>query len=358
MSTDRVWWYDAMSCDESNEECYKQWKTIHITALIPSISSSLASIFIIITGLKYHRKLSNLTFGAQLPIFISVSDLLFEIFHGGDHLHNLIKGYVSEQALCQLFGCMKPFSINCQTTWSLAVGLYLNRTIFNGSKIEPTFGKYNIYLHIFCWGIPFIIFICGFIFNVYGVEGPWCGVSNPTIDIFMVDIWIVFAIIILGINYSCIIYKLHSVVNNQQEQNDVGNFNNRIKKVIRTIGLYPIAYFFQWLAYTLFKAAMIPRTFYTLLWVVITGNMGGVFNLFLYGPLLLNQIKRLKREQRENSKQLKYSHTNDTTSQATVYSAQSHATTNELTPNVTSMNSNGSMDSEKTIKIGDGSSNH
>eukprot|EP00483_Globobulimina_turgida_P012613 UN12636 len=185
--SDRVWWYDAMGCDETDTSCLSAWKTIHIAALIPAILSSLASIFIIMTGILYHHKLANLTFGAKLPIFISICDLVFELMHGGDHTHNIIQGYVSENALCQLFGCMKPYSINCQTTWTLAVALYLNRAVFNNSSKHPQFGKHNMYIHVFCWGVPTIILIFGFIFNVYGVEGPWCGIPKPITDILMVD---------------------------------------------------------------------------------------------------------------------------------------------------------------------------
>lgn len=282
-----------MQCDESNTECLDQWNTIHIAALVPSILSAVSSIFIIMTGILYHHKLENLTFGAKLPIFISICDLSFEIFHGGDHLHNILNGYVSENMLCQLFGSMKPFSINCQTAWALATALYLNKSIFNQLGEPPQFGKHNIYLHIFCWGIPSIMFIFGFIFNIYGVEGPWCGIKNPIIDVFIVDIWMVFALIILIFNYSWIAYKLHSIAKIVAKNNNDNN-DNDIKKVIRTIGLYPIAYFIQWLIYALYKTKIMPRTYGTALGVVTTANCGGIYNLFLYGPLLLNQIKREK----------------------------------------------------------------
>ena len=247
-------------------------------------------------GIVYHSKLKNLTFAAQIPIFISICDLFYEVFHGGDHLHNIIHSYVSENGLCQLFGCMKPFLINCQTWWAFAVAIYLHKSIFKVTIHDRiTFGKHNIYLHILCWGIPTIILIIGFIFNVYGVEGPWCGIPNPLTDILMVDMWMVLIIIILVIIYTNIIWKLHGIA--KQNEDD-----NNIKKAMRTIGLYPVAYFIQWVAYVLYKTYVIPRTFATVLWVVICGNSGGIFNLFLYGPLLFNQIKRER--QKFNEKQM------------------------------------------------------
>lgn len=304
--TDRVWWYDAMGCESTDMECHAKWETVHIAALIPSVGSALASIFIIVTGIKYHVQLSKLTFGAQLPIFISICDLGFELSHGGDHLHNVIADYVSEGALCQLFGCMKPFLINCQTAWALGVAVYLNRCIFNGTMVEPTFGPKNVYLHLCCWGIPFIALIFGFAFDVYGVEGPWCGVPDPLVDFLMVDIWLALALTILLINYGWIAYKLHSVYNgaDSSANSRASQTQKKVNQTIRTIGLYPVAYFIQWLAYTLFKTQAVEQTYGAVLWVVTTANLGGIFNLCLYGPLLFRQVKRGLREQTTRSLEL------------------------------------------------------
>ena len=297
MSTQHLWWYHIMNCDESNQKCFDQWNIIHIAALIPGTISSIACIFIIITAIKYHSILSNLSFAAQLPIFISICDLGFEISHGGDHLHNLIYSYVSENELCQLFGSMKTFFINCQTVWALATAIYLHKSIFKQSKHEKiAMVKQNMYLHISCWGAPTIILCFGFIFDVYGVEGPWCGIPDRLTDIFMVDIWMCITIMMLVTIYSDMLWKLYQISKYETGGNGLENSNERVKKAIRTIGLYPIAYLVQWLAVILYKVYIIPRTFGTGLWVVICGNCGGIFNLILYGPMLLNQIKREKQE--------------------------------------------------------------
>jgi len=304
--SDRVYWYDAMGCEPTDMSCLARWETVHIAALIPSVFSALASIFIIVTGIKYHVQLSKLTFGAQLPIFISICDLGFELSHGGDHLHNVIADYVSEGALCQLFGCMKPFLINCQTAWALGVAVYLNRSIFNRGKIEPQFGPKNVYLHLCCWGIPFIALIFGFAFDVYGVEGPWCGVPDPLVDFLMVDLWLVLALTILLFNYGWIAYKLRSVYHRTDSgtaaNTRAASTQKRVNQIVRTIGLYPVAYFIQWFAYTLFKTQAIEQTYGAVLWVVTTANLGGIFNLCLYGPLLFRQVRRTLRHEHSQQK--------------------------------------------------------
>ena len=173
-----AWWFDILFCDATDLLCLQQWNTIHVAAIIPTIGSVLCSIYIICTGIYYHMTITTLQkqFTAQLPIYISICDLLFELNHGSDHIHNILTGYVSEGFVCQLFGCMKPFSINCQTTWALGTAFYLTQTIIRSK--EPSFGKHNIYIHLPCWGIPLIILIVGFIYDVYGIEGPWCGIKD------------------------------------------------------------------------------------------------------------------------------------------------------------------------------------
>ena len=178
-SGDHAWWHERLGCHASDLSCLQKWNSIHVAAIIPTVGSILCSIYIIVTGIYYHAIWSELTarFTAQLPVYISICDLIFEVNHGSDHIHNLLTGYVSEGILCQVFGCMKPFSINCQTAWALGTAFYLSNTIIRQKEIS--FGKYNLYIHIPCWGIPLLILIIGFVYDVYGLEGAWCGITDP-----------------------------------------------------------------------------------------------------------------------------------------------------------------------------------
>ena len=179
---EHVWWYEIMKCEEDqSNSCLLEWRLIHICALVPACLSIMASIYIIVTGLIYHKRITELrlSFGAKLPIFISICDLTFELCHGGDHLHNLLTGYVSEGFLCTFFGCLKPWSINAQTAWALGTAFYLMSVLRNDKNDSFKFSKYGKYIHLLCWGIPTCVLIIGFIYDVYGVEGPWCGISNP-----------------------------------------------------------------------------------------------------------------------------------------------------------------------------------
>lgn len=178
---DHSWWFDILQCSSSSLICLQQWNTVHIVALIPTIGSIFCSFYIIVTGIHYHTLLNklNLRFTAQLPVCISICDLVFNLNHGSDHIHNILTGYVSEGWLCQFFGCLKPFSINCQTAWVLGTAFFLSYTIIKAK--EPSFGQYNLKIHIPCWGIPFTIMVIGFGYNVYRIEWAWCGIKDPLV---------------------------------------------------------------------------------------------------------------------------------------------------------------------------------
>lgn len=243
MSSTRTHWYTAMACDESDTECFTNWLLIHILALIPSFLSILSSIFIIVTGIKYHSKFkSNFSFAAELPIYISIADLTFAVFHSGDHIHSLVHNYIMEGGPCILFGAMSTFGVNLQTAWAFGVSVYLNRTIFNDSSEEIKFGKKNIYLHMFCWGSPSMILIFGLIFKKYGqASGPWCEIiADPQTHFFMVSIWMIIVIIAMIINYGFIIYKLRSIIiQTSFDDDEDGNYNRlhlRMKRIMRSIG--------------------------------------------------------------------------------------------------------------------------
>ena len=123
----------------------------------------------------------------------------------------------------------------------------------------------------------------------------------------MVDLWVACACIILVIGYSATGYYLHKIMSkyltgaNASDQKNYEKGRNNVSKSIRILGLYPVAYFFQWLAYGLLKTGTISLTYGNVLWVVITGNTGGMLNFFIYYPLLLNQVRR-KRNQRSSKR--------------------------------------------------------
>ena len=149
-------------------------------------------------------------------------------------------------------------------------------------RFEPTFGRHNGYLHISCWGIPTMVMVTGWLIGAFGPEsGPWCGLRNPLTDLLMVDLWIFVALLILIVLYSIVLIKLNKTLRIAQRTHSdnagIRENNERIKKAMRFIGIYPIAYCLQWTGYALFKLGFIPFSWGYLMCLVITVNLGGLF---------------------------------------------------------------------------------
>ena len=73
MGEDRVWWYDSLGCEETDDECLARWKVLHIAAIVPGYMSICATVFIIVTAIEYRELLAKLSFGAQIPMCVCLS---------------------------------------------------------------------------------------------------------------------------------------------------------------------------------------------------------------------------------------------------------------------------------------------
>eukprot|EP01084_Bolivina_argentea_P200051 342149_1 len=292
-----IWWYDAMHCAKSDTKCYHHWQYIHIAAIIPSYISLCCSVYIIIVTIFYIRHFRKITFGATLPMYISICDAIFHSSHGSDHLHNLITGYLSPGGWCIFLGAMKPFAINGQTAWVLATAVFINYCVRKEHPPQAHYEYFNYFLHIICWSFPFVILIFGFSFNVYGEEdnGPWCGLKKADVHFLMVDMWILMNDFILIVIYSCtgyIIYKKSHINDNEVGIND----NQKTKKSLRTLMLFPVIYIVQWSIYLSWKLFLSKTFTETMLTVTIT-NMGGMFNVIVFYPLLMNPVNKERKEE-------------------------------------------------------------
>ena len=324
-------WYTAMGCEETDRECLSRWDQVHIAAIPPSYISLCCSIYIIIMTLVYIKQFRTITFGATLPMYISICDAVFHSCHGSDHVHNLITSYISPGGWCLFLGSMKQWSINSQTSWAIATAYFINYCIRNGSPPDKKYTKFNIILHSICWGIPTLVTIFGFIFNVYGLEGPWCGIRSAWNDFLMVDLWVLVAdvvlIILYGWTYYIIYYKMkqanlhiRTVSSNirsesirtirSQSSVDCGNVRNdvinarvdksakSITKVMKTLPWFPIVFVCQWTLFLMWKLVLAQTWPQTMATVIIT-NMGGMFNVIVFYRLLMNPVNKKKRERKK-----------------------------------------------------------
>lgn len=192
------------------------------------------------------------------------------------------------------------FSSMLKPAWALACAVYFTRSLLSNGRSPPTFGPHNVYLHLCCWGFPFIACCIGWSLRAYGPEYANCGVVNPIVDLYLIDLWMFLAISSLILLYGTIIFKMTKALRDSRSEdasNRIKQSNARMQRVIRNIGLYPLAYLVQWFGYGLLKLALVNVTktdagFVYLMFAVTCTNSGGCFNSLLYGQMLWRQIKR------------------------------------------------------------------
>eukprot|EP01083_Nonionella_stella_P082040 226384_1 len=311
MSQTYIWWYEAMDCDQSDESCYSRWKDIHIAAIIPSFISLCCSIYIICMTIIYLKQFRKITFGATLPMFISICDAIFHSCHGGDHLHNLITSHIPPGGWCLFLGSMKQFSINGQTSWAIATAYFINYCVRNQEQPSDNYRYFNTILHIICWGTPSVVLICGYIFNVYGKEGPWCGIKDHQHDLLMVDLWVLIADGVLIALYSWTFVHIYKQMKSRfktdektsaiRDNEAADRSLDKIKKVMRTLPWFPVVYVVQWSLYLSWKLHFLAQTLVATMFVVTVTNMGGMFNMIVFYRLLMNPVRQQQRRQKRQS---------------------------------------------------------
>eukprot|EP01084_Bolivina_argentea_P313270 542484_1 len=316
MSVDIVWWYDAFGCDETDAECYSRWTEIHYTAIIPTTISFCCSSYIIIMSLIYLKQFREITFGATLPMFIAICDAGFHLIHGTDHLYSLNTKHLPPNTSCKMLGSAMIFFMHGQTCWAVAIALFVNYCVRKAQSPHVNYKHFNFILHVLCWGIPTLLLSFGYLFNVYGSEGPWCGIVNIGFNakqthLFMIDFWIIIAYGLLIIIYSwtgLIIYKKVKDIEqlrNKPDKIEKTDSNivmeeklKKIKRIIRTLPWFPAVYVTQWSTYLLW-IFVFDRTWFQTILVVTIANCGGMMNVLVFYPLLMNPVRREQRKEKE-----------------------------------------------------------
>lgn len=204
--------------------------------LCKSISASLSiigclfTIFIIWLFHKYTE------FTQRMIIHLSVATLLQAISY-------LLVDFVSEATLlCTIQGALMQFVAWVILLWILAIIINLLSQVIRGKRL----GKYEIQLSLFCWFVPVLIAALPFVDDAYAPAGAWCWLKNTWGWRFgSWYIWSLCSFVFIFVSIVVITYKLR-----QHEKSVVGTFDSEyamrhklIKEAVRTLRVYPIAYF-------------------------------------------------------------------------------------------------------------------
>lgn len=150
---------------------------------------------------------------------------------------------VSEATLiCIIQGALMQFVAWVILLWILAIIINLLVQVIWGKRL----GKYEIQISLLCWFVPVVIAAIPFSDNAYAPAGAWCWLKNTWGWRFgSWYIWSLCSFVFIFVSIVVIAYKLR-----QHEKSVVGTFDSEyamrhklIKEAVRTLRVYPIAYF-------------------------------------------------------------------------------------------------------------------
>ncbi|KAJ3387704.1 hypothetical protein HDU84_000583 [Entophlyctis sp. JEL0112] len=297
---------------------FNQWMSIHTCALIVIILSMCGSSNIIYLSVVAARK-RTLDMTQKFPLFISIADLLFGIFHGSDHVASLIQGRVTTGPTCVFLGFGTVYSMNISPFWISSCAAYVFYFVTKNRSIN--FGRGDWGLHLFNWGIPFAINIIALAQGKFGPEGAWCGLPD--------SLWAFNGLIIsigLGITavcYALIFLKISRIIkaSNEAKTSEIGlhsltqkstNITDRTKNnlILLDCGVQPlesklqqtaynlpkyvVVFIIQWIPYATYAILMnFGKEYFELdLFTVILVNSGGIWNAMVYRKLILKEMKK------------------------------------------------------------------
>ena len=195
-----------------------------------SVVGCLFTVFIIWLFHKYTE------FSQRMIIHLSIGTLIQAVIY-------LMVDIVSEATpLCIIQGALMQFVAWVILLWILAIILNLLMHVIGSRTLE----KHEKIVSVFCWFVPVLISALPFIDNAYAPAGAWCWLKNTWGWRFgSWYIWSISSCVFIFISIVFITYKLRtnseSVVGTTDSGFTRGHLS--IRDAVRTLRVYPIAYF-------------------------------------------------------------------------------------------------------------------
>ncbi|KAJ1555494.1 hypothetical protein HK405_001413, partial [Cladochytrium tenue] len=304
-----------------------QWYSIHVVALVViflSVSGSLSIIYL--TAMKAAKESIHPI--QMLPMFISMTDVLFGLFHGTDHLVSLALGRVLDGPGCVALGFGTVFSMNSTPFWVSACAVYMHLGIVHNKK--PDVGPAAAWMHLACWGGPLAINIIALARGEFGPEIMWCGLPH-SLGIYNTSV------ILAGLAVNIVIYawtwafimrhsrsvsvmgagsssgsSSHGQQSDDSSASPLKNIRisrtkdevaaekpnpavaakrdaeKRFRKAANELPIFVLIYIVQWFPYAVYGVLLLygVSTYWFNLTVVTLTNSGGIWNAIAYRKLV------------------------------------------------------------------------
>jgi len=293
------------------EECYngtdrKDWYAVHLAAFIPASISLLCSCYVIYSTIALWNRYKRIGVGARFPMYISICDVLFHVYHGSDHLHSLVTCHTLVGTSCEYVGGTALFFINCQAMWELSLAIFIFRCVYLDDLLYDS-GRFDWKLHLQTWSLPLILYFLGWGEGWYGPEGSyWCGVTEAFHHKILNDFLMIVVVVVNMCLYLLVSCKICRTINNKThvssdyyelQDSSAKEQKNRMKRTAYYLPTFVLVFIFQWVSYVFYSIQggrgynTVPFDF--VLWNVAVTNSGGFMNAVVFKRLLRNEKSRL-----------------------------------------------------------------
>ncbi|KND02036.1 uncharacterized protein SPPG_02539 [Spizellomyces punctatus DAOM BR117] len=194
------------------------WNITHISSLVSIFLSLIGEVYLFIHIRRYfiaRRRNGRYTSPSRRPpavvafaAAIAISDFLFSVHHGIDHLHSLITGYVADGALCEWLGFGSLLGLDSTAVWSFMLALYMSCLVLFGIRLDDNERKAWTFMALIGWGVPLvagIIVLClGFVDNA----GMFCMVNQKVASVVLKPGLFLSVFFFIALSYIAIAVKL------------------------------------------------------------------------------------------------------------------------------------------------------
>lgn len=216
-------WYDSVEQCDWLKRCKKLAASL-------SITGCLSTVFIIWLFKKYTE------FSQRMIIHLSIATLLQAIFY------LLVDIELEATVICKIQGALLQFIAWVILLWIISIIFNLLSNVIWLQHLA----KYEVRISIFCWGLPVVIAAVPFADDAYAPAGAWCWYKNDYWWILGTwYAWSMISFVFIFISTIIITYKLRA-----RSKDVVGTYdadymrrNESIREAVRTLRLYPVAYF-------------------------------------------------------------------------------------------------------------------
>ena len=150
--------------------------TIHLTAVVSSIISLLASSSVILylfmtEKRKMKRSFYSWKHAERLVVYLSVCDLSVSLINFTDHLYMFVTVRHLPDRLCQLKAVLLTQSVWGQWLVIMYTSVATLVLVMFNKKLPK--GKYDWKLLVWSVWPPLVFAVCGMIFGYFGPSGAW-----------------------------------------------------------------------------------------------------------------------------------------------------------------------------------------